>query len=538
MQRLSVLLGVCLIAVGCGQETPEGGAASAAAPIALYDGLGNLTHPVTTSAPDAQRYFDQGLRLTYAFNHAEAVRSFREAQRLDPSCALCFWGEAFALGPNINAAMDSASGVTAHAAITRASELGAAASGSERALIAALARRYSAMPGANRAALDSAWAQATGEVMRAHPDDDDVAVLYADALMNLSPWDYWVDATTPKPNGEQAIAALERVLARSPNHPGACHLYIHAVEKTQPDRAVACAERLADLMPAAGHIVHMPAHIYIRVGRYADAVERNIHATHADEAILADLTPDGVYRLGYYPHNYHFLSFAASMAGMSAQALAAAGSTAVAVDTALMRVPDLAALQHYRVYPLYAMVRFGRWDDILAAPSPPADLPYVQGTWHYARALALVNRGRLDEANTELQGLRTARADAGIGALRIWGLNAPADLLAIADEVVSGEIAAARQDWNSAIRLLRSAVQKENALTYDEPPTWSIPARHNLGAVLLAAGRAADAERVYREDLEIYRENGWSLFGLAQALAAQNKTAEANAARQQLAAAW
>jgi len=532
-----VFVAACMMG-GCRGEAGEGAASPAAERMMLMDGLGDLTFPVSTTVVEAQRFFDQGLRLTWAFNHAEAVRSFREAQRLDPDCAMCWWGEAFALGPNINAGMDSASGVAAHDAIVRAAEHKGAAADIERALIDALALRYAHVPPADRAALDSAWAQAIGDVARAHPESDEVAVLQADAQMNLSPWDYWIDGSTPKPNGAIAIAGLERVLQRSPDHPGACHLFIHAVEKTQPDRAIPCAERLPALMPAAGHIVHMPAHIYIRVGRYADAVERNIHATHADDAILQDLTPDGVYRLGYYPHNHHFLSFAASMAGMSAQALESARNTAAAVDTSLMRVPELMALQHYAVYPLYALVRFGRWDDILAWPTPPGDLPYMLGAWHYARALALLDGGRFDEAETALQALRTAGADPAIAEARIWGLNSATALLDIADDVVTGEMAAARSDWNTAVARLRAAVAKEDALTYDEPPTWSIAARHNLGAVLLAAGRPSEAELVYRADLEVYRENGWSLFGLAQALDAQGRTADAEAVRARFGTAW
>jgi tetratricopeptide (TPR) repeat protein len=537
VHRFVMLVAACGIA-GCSGEAREPNASPAAERITLMEGLGDLTFPVTTRVAEAQAFFDQGLRLTWAFNHAEAVRSFRAAQQLDSACAMCWWGEAFALGPNINAGMDSASGVAAHEAAVRAAELKGSATPLERALIDALAVRYAHVPPADRAPLDSAWAYAIGAVAQANPDNDEAAVLHADAQMNLSPWDYWVDATTTKPNGAVAIAELERVLARNPQHPGACHLFIHAVEKTQPDRAVACAERLPALMPAAGHIVHMPAHIYIRVGRYADAVERNVHATHADDAILQDLTPDGVYRLGYYPHNHHFLSFAAGMAGMSAQALQSARNTASAVDTSLLRAPELMALQHYAVYPLYAMVRFGRWDDILGWPTPPGDLPYMLGTWHYARALALLHSDRRDEAETALQALRTTRSDPALADAKIWGLNSAAALLEIADDVVTGEFAAARGEWNLAIERLRAAVAREDALTYDEPPTWSIPARHNLGAILLAAGRPADAELVYRADLEVYRENGWSLFGLAQALDAQGRTADAEAVRARFATAW
>ena len=527
-----------LLVVSCGGETGTADSAAAGEKVRLFDGLGALHRDVGTRNEEAQRYFDQGLRLSYAFNHAEAVRSFREAQRLDPSCAMCWWGEALALGPNINAAMDSASGVAAYAALRQAMALSARAGEVDRGLIDALSKRYSAVPLAARASLDSAYAGAMGVLARAHPGDDEVLVLHAESLMDLSPWDYWVDRDVAKPNGAEAIASLETVLARSPDHPGACHFYIHAVEAMQPRKAIECAERLPSLMPAAGHIVHMPGHIYIRVGRYADAVERNVHATHADEAILADLAPDGVYRLSYYPHNYHFLSFAADMAGMSAVALEAANNTAAAVDTTLLRVPELASMQHYRVMPLYTAVRFGHWDEILASPQPPADLAYMQGVWHFARGMAFARTDRVSEAEAELKALSASRSDSTITSLRIWGINAAVSLLEIAEDVVAGEIAASSKDWAAAERSLRSAVRREDALTYDEPPTWQIPVRHHLGAVLLAAGRPAAAEVAYREDLDRFPDNGWSLVGLQQSLSAQGKQAEADSVKARLAEVW
>jgi tetratricopeptide (TPR) repeat protein len=527
-----------LFVVSCGGGTDQADADDVAERVRLFDGLGTLHRNIGTRNAEAQAYFDQGLRLSYAFNHAEAMRSFREAQRLDPSCAMCWWGEAMALGPNINAAMDSASGVVAYAAIRKALALSARASEVDRGLIDAMSKRYSTVPSVERATLDSAYAGAMGVLARAHPEDDDVLVLYAESLMDLSPWDYWVDRDVPKPNGAEAISSLETVMARNPDHPGACHFFIHVVESMQPRRAIECAERLPALMPAAGHIVHMPGHIYIRVGRYADAVERNVHAAHADEAMLADLAPDGIYRLGYYPHNYHFLSFAADMAGMSAVALEAADNTAAAVDTTMLRVPDLASLQHYRVMPLYTQVRFGRWDEILAAPAPPADLAYMQGVWHFARGMAFARTGRVTEAEAELKALGSARADPSVAALRIWGINPAASLLEIGEDIVAGEIAATKKDWVTAERSLRSGVRREDALTYDEPPTWQIPVRHHLGAILLAAGRPADAEAVYREDLDRFPDNGWSLEGLQQSLSAQGKRAEADSAKARLAEVW
>ena len=506
--------------------------------VPLYDGLGDHTHRITTASPRAQRYFDQGLALTYGFNHAEAIRSFREAQRLDPSCAMCQWGEALAFGPNINSVMDSASGVAAFAAVQRARTLAASATPLERALIGALATRYAAPGTGDRKALDSAYARAMGEVARRFPRDDDAQVLYAEALMDLSPWDYWTKQRQPKPTTVPMLASLERVIARNARHAGACHFYIHANEAAYPERAVPCADRLPALMPGAGHIVHMPAHVYVRVGRYADAVDINVHAAHADEAHLSDFAPDGAYRLAYYPHNYHFLWFAATMAGRSATALEAARQTAAKVDPKLVRMPGLGALQHYRLTPLFTMVRFGKWREILAEPPRDADLPYERAIWHYARATALAATGRAAEAETELAGLRTARADTALARLTIWDINSASAVVDVALAVATADVAATRGDTVSALERLHDAVTLEDAMGYDEPPTWHLPVRQQLGALLLATGRAADAERAFREDLDRHPENGWSLHGLARALRAQGREPEAAKVAARLERAW
>lgn len=513
-------------------------APAADASIRLYDGLGDLHRPITTTVPEAQAYFDQGLRLTYAFNHSEAIQSFEEALRLDPSCAMCSWGIALAWGPNINAAMDSASGAAAWAAITQAEMRASGASEKEQAFIRALAQRYAADPTADRARHDSAYARAMSDVARAHPDDDDALVLYADAVMNLSPWDYWMRSGQAKPATREILTLLERVMGRNPSHPGACHFYIHAVEAVQPERAVECAERLPSLMPAAGHIVHMPAHIYVRVGRYADAVRANEHAVHADEEHLADFAPDGAYRLAYYPHNYHFMWFAASMAGSGARALEAARRTADNVNRELLRAPGFGALQHYLVTPQFAMVRFGRWQEILDEPAPPEDLPYPMGVHHYARALAFIGIDRLSDAEAELALLEQQRAALASADFRIWELNPATTNLDIAIHVVRAEIAAKQGDRTAAIEHARQGVILEDGMVYDEPPTWHLPVRHVLGALLLAAGQSAEAEAVYREDLVKYPENGWSLFGLAESLRAQDREPDADAAMARFRAAW
>jgi pimeloyl-ACP methyl ester carboxylesterase/tetratricopeptide (TPR) repeat protein len=512
--------------------------------VPLYDGLGDLRHAVTTRVPLAQRYFDQGLRLTYAFNHPEAIRAFREAQRLDSACAMCAWGEALALGPNINGAMDSASAESAWRALGRARALAPRATAGERALIDALAARYQeawAPPGSPaRLARDSAYARAMGAAAARFPRDDDAQVLYAEALMDLSPWDYWragkeEGAFVAKPTTRPMLAALERVLARNPRHPGACHFFIHAVEAAHPQRAVPCAGRLASLMPAAGHLVHMPAHIYVRVGRYADAVESNVHALHADDAHLSDFAPDGAYRLAYHPHNHHFLWFAATMAGRRAQAMEAARRTAATTDTVLMRVPALSPLQHFLVTPLYAMVRFGDWAGVLAAPAPAADLPYPTGVWRYARSIALSATGRTDEAEAELAALVAARGAVGDIAV---GINRADAVLDVAIAAARGELLARRGDRAAAVAELRRGVALEDALLYDEPPAWHLPLRLQLGAVLLDANRPADAARAYREDLRRHPENGWALRGLQQALAAEGRHDEARAVAARLQRAW
>ena len=494
----------------------------------LLTGLGNHRQPITTRSARAQRFFDQGLSLAYAFNHAEAARSFKEAARLDPQCAMCYWGAAFVLGPNINAAMDTAVVREAYDAAQKAVTLAARATPRERAFAAALAKRYSAAPVANRASLDTAFANAMRAVAREYPDDLDAATIYAEATMDLSPWTYWNADGTPRPGVAEALAALENVLRRNPNHPGACHYYIHAVEAIYPERAVACAERLAALMPAAGHIVHMPGHIYIRVGRYNDAVEANIHAVHADETYIADQRPQGIYPLAYYPHNYHFMAFAATMAGRSAQAIDAARGVVrnVPLDVAAV-VPELQLLVPYAHLTL---ATFGRWDDLLAEPMPPASLRFPTAMVAYARGVAFAAKGRMDDAAKSLDTLRAIAA--GVTT------SPQSEVLQIATNALLGEIHARRGQFAGAVNHFRTAMQIEDGLSYMEPPYWHYPIRHSLGAALLGAGRADEAELIYREDLKRFPDNGWSLHGLHQSLVVQRKTAEAATVARRLDEAW
>lgn len=497
--------------------------------VPLYDNLGNHRHGVTTTVPAAQQYFDQGLRLVFGFNHGEAIRAFNEAARLDANCAMCYWGTALAYGPHVNAGMDSASGVAAYAAAQRALRLVSRVSPRERAYIRAVAKRYAPVPTAsNRAALDSAYAGAMGEVVQKYPDDLDAATLYAEALMDLRPWNYWKQPSgEPYPGTVEIVSQLERVLRGNPDHPGACHYYIHAVEAVQPEKAVACAERLAGLMPGDGHMVHMPAHIYIRVGRYADAIMSNVHAVHTDEAYIEDQRPSGVYPLGYYPHNLHFLSFAATMAGQSATAIDAARK--LLSKTNLHAASQVPLLQPFVSFLDLTLVTFGRWDDVLAQPLPPADVPYAVGMAHYARGVAFAATGRWPEAQVELDVVKQMAATA-------TGDNKT--VFDIATHALIGEIAARQGKLDDAATHFRAAMAIEDSLLYMEPPTWYYPIRHSLGAVLLRAGRAAEAEQLYHEDLRRFPENGWTLFGLLEALRAQGKPAEVDAVDARFRKAW
>lgn len=503
----------------------------------LLDGLGDHTRPVTTSDPMAQRFFDQGLVLAFAFNHAEAARAFREAQRLDPSCAMCAWGEALVLGPHVNAPMMPEDVPTAWAALERAQNLAARATPVEQALIEALAARYGPEPVEDRAALDRAYADAMREVARRFPDDADVQSLFAEALMDTMPWDYWNDDGSPKPETEEVLAALERATALDPDHPMALHLWIHTVEKQRPELGVEAAERLGPLVPAAGHLVHMPAHIWIRVGRYYDSVLANLAAAAADDDYLAQCHAQGLYPIGYVPHNHHFLWVSAALAGMRETTLESASHMEHGMDTELMRQPGVEVLQHFYVSPLYAQALFGEWDEILATPAPEADLAYPTGIWRFARGLALARTDRPDEAQAELDALAAIAADPALDEMMI-ALNSMGSVLRIAVPYLTGEIAAARGDYDAAVAALEEAVRMEDALTYDEPPPWALPSRHALGAVLLEAGRPAEAEAVYRADLAVYPENGRALVGLMEALRAQGRDAEADALRPRFEQAW
>jgi len=504
--------------------------------IRLFDDLGDHQRPISSGSPEAQRYFDQGLVLAYGFNHEAAGRSFREAARRDPSCAICWWGVAFALGPNINAPMGPDATREAWSAVGRARELAAGASPVERGLIEAVAKRYAPDPErADRVALDQAYADAMREVQRRHPDDLDVATLTAEALMDLSPWSYWLSESEPKPATREALALLEGVLARDPDHPGANHYLIHVVEEYHPDRGVTAAERLADLAPGAGHLVHMPSHIFWRVGRYEDALEINRRAAEVDEATFAWCGQRGLYAALYYPHNIHFLYSAASNEGRGDLAISSARRLAAKIDDeALLAFPGA---EEFMVMPSFALLRFGRFDAVLGEPAPAPERRYATGIWHYARGLAHARRGDAAAAAPELATLRSVAAEESLARLDFSGVPASRTLeLAVAH--LEGEIAATRGERAAAVAALERAIALQDAMQYTEPPRWWLPVRQALGAVLLTAGRAEAAEAVYREDLRRVPRNGWSLYGLGQSLAAQGRAAEAAAVETGFHNAW
>jgi tetratricopeptide (TPR) repeat protein len=508
----------------------------------LLEGLGNHSFPVTSKNPEVQRWFDQGLMLTFGFNHDAAERSFLRATQLDPDCAMCWWGASLVLGPHVNAAMDPANNPKAWSRLQKAVNLASSATLREQGFITALTARYSETAGEDRRPLDVAYASAMGKLTAQYPDDLDAAVMHAEAMMDLQPWDYYDEKLQPKGNTAEIVATLESVLKRNPDHPGALHLYVHAVEASaDPARGVAAADRLRTLIPGSGHLVHMPAHIYSRVGRWHDAVLANQVAIKADDAYLAICRGNvqGVYPLGYVPHNHHFLWFASSMEGSSAVAKDAADHTADRTNLPeLMRQPGFAGLQHYWMTPWFYRVRFGRWEDIRSQPNPAPDLPYVTAIWNYAQGIAAVRGRRLDEAERYLAALTPIAEDPELTKLMVWDRYPLSHSARIAERSLRADIASARGDFISAIAQLREATDIEDSIPYDEPPGWHSPVRHALGETLLAAGKPVEAEAVYQEELKRNPENGWSLFGLARAMRAQGREKDALAVDQRFKAAW
>ncbi|MGB5370810.1 MAG: tetratricopeptide repeat protein [Flavobacteriaceae bacterium] len=503
----------------------------------LFDNLGSLHFPISTKNDRAQMFFDQGLKLVYAFNHAEGHRSFMEASRLDPASAMAFWGQAFALGPNINDPLpNDERKIKINEAMAKATALASSATPKEQALIEALTARYSLDLTKSVDELNMAYMNAMAKVVLKFPNDADVQILYADSVMNTVPWNYWDANGNPSPNIEGAKAALERAMEIDPDNPGAHHFYIHMVELPMPDLAVPSADKLGGLMPGAGHMVHMPSHIYIRVGRYEDAVKVNQMAILADEDYISQCYAQGLYPLAYYPHNIHFLWSASSLLGSSEIAIEAAKKTAEKVP--IGEFVEMPFLQDFAATPMLAYTRFGRWNEILTIPSPNPEIKHLRLMRHYARGIAFIRKNNPREAQEELDAIAQLMDDPELEKLVATPNNSSAVLAKIAYEVVAGELEALNGNLPKAIDHLEKAVVLEDGLTYTEPAAWHIPTRQNLGALLLKSKDYEKAEKIYREDLAILRQNGWSLMGLYQCLKAQDKIEESKKIKLEFDQAW
>jgi hypothetical protein len=512
-------------------ETPAAAAPGPA--VALDPGLGPLHHAVSTRNRQAQAYFDQGLKLVFAFNHEAAIRSFERAAELDPSLAMAYWGIALALGPNINRPMDAQAHRAAYEALQKAIALQAKASPAERAYIDALSKRYSANPEDDQAPLQVAYKNAMQTLVRRYPQDNDAAALYAESLMDLNPWKFWAPDGTPAEGTLAIVAVLEGVLARNPNHIGANHYYIHAVEASpHPEKALASAKRLATLAPSAGHLVHMPAHTYIRTGNYLEAARANVAAARADERLTA-AGEVSFYTIGYYGHNLHFLAISNAFAGNSLAALAAANKLYAYEAPRIKEVPQV---DGFLFTPALLLVEFGRWDEILALPEPAFEAPISGTLWHFARTLALAGKGQADDARSERA--KFLEAAATLPKTLEYGNNNAAGLMAVAQPYLDGRLALMAGDNAAAISYLREAAAAEDALAYDEPPGWYLPSRDALGAALMRECDYPAAEQVYRDELAGHPESGRALFGLRAALAAQGREREAAAVQKRFVRAW
>ena len=532
------LLGILgsLALAGCGGAANEQSDADPAQSLAqragapLFEGMGEYHMSITTADSDAQRYFDQGMVLAFGFNHAESIRSFRAAQTLDPTCAMCFWGEALATGPNINvtsngkAIMAPAERASARAAIDQALALMDGVTPKEQDWIRALDQRYDGQADTPRDPLDRAWADALADMAARYPDDTTVASIYAEALMNTMPWDYWGPDGEAKPDTQAVIASLEAVMAADPNHPLALHLYIHALEaSSNAAKAEAAADRLANLVPGSGHLVHMPSHIYFRVGRYQDSALANIRAAEVDEAYIAQCNAQGFYPALYYPHNIHFLWASATMQGQSA--LSVDSARRVVANVRVEQVEQFPTIQFFRTVPMLSLVRFARWQEILAEPEPYEPFAFARAIWHYGRGVAHAALGDAGAALDELAAIEALEPE--VDEIFMGNVYPARDLLEIAKSLLRGEMAYRSGDAANAVLAFEEAVALQDALPYTEPPFWYYPTRQSLGAALLASDRDAEAQAVFEEDLEQYPMNGWSMFGLAEALRRQGDEAGA-----------
>ncbi|OLB83482.1 MAG: hypothetical protein AUI12_16290 [Acidobacteria bacterium 13_2_20CM_2_57_6] len=538
-RRILILLAIApaLCIAILAQEHAEHAAPPKAKPATLMTGYGNWHHPVSTKNAPAQAFFDQGLRLIYAFNHNEAMRSFRRAAELDPKLAMAYWGIAEAVGPNYNDPASEDRFAQAHAAIEKAQTLGADASESDQAYITALAKRFPADPKSDLRAAAEQYRDAMRDVVKRFPDDLDAATLFAEAGMNLHPWGLWRPDGTPEEGTEEIVSTLESVIRREPNHLGAIHYYIHSVEaSSSPERALAGANRLAQLAPAAGHIVHMPAHIYIRTGDYEAAVKTNQKAALADQAYIKAGAAEGIYSMMYYSHNLHFIAMAAAMNGNYLESRRGAQLLAANVGPHVKEMPPL---EGFMTVPLAVEVRFHKWNEILKAPQPDPAMHTATVFWHFARGLALAGAGKLEEAEAEHKFVAEAEEKTPPDAIFQMPINNKTkDILKIAENVLGAKISLAKNDMDATVNQLRAAVAVQDSLKYDEPQDWFYPVRESLGAVLLKIGDYAGAEETFRADLDRNPRNPRSLFGLEQALKAMDRSYDAGFVRKQFDANW
>ncbi|HUE72004.1 MAG TPA: tetratricopeptide repeat protein [Pirellulaceae bacterium] len=524
----SIFLGLCFLSL-----------AQAQAPTAkppLFDGLGTHGRQVTTNSPEAQRFFNQALAFLYAFNHDEAIRSFEQAAKIDPDCAMAWWGVAYANGPHINnPVVPEPRAKAAWAALTKAKAAAESATQIEKDLIQALAKRYAEEQPEHRQPLDEAFAAAMREVWKKHPTDADVGALFAESLMDLRPWDLWTLDYQPQPGAEEVIATLEAALTQNPEHPLALHLYIHAVEASpQPEKAAAPADRLRDLTPGLGHLVHMPSHIDVRLGAWKKAAIANEKAIVADANYQKQSPRQDFYQV-YMAHNRHMLAYACIQRGQSAKALNAINEMAAAVPPEWVK-ENAAVVDGFTAMPLEVLVRFGKWDEVLAAPEPPEFLPIARAMRHMDRGIAYAAKGDVAAAKKEQSAFAAAKANVPEEA--IFSNNKGHDLLGVAEKLLAGEILYREGKVEESIASLKEAIVREDQLRYAEPPDWLRPVRHTLGAVLVTEGRVEEAAKVYRADLAKYPDNGWSLYGLARSLEMCGKEGEATAAMARFKEAW
>ncbi len=503
----------------------------------LFDDPGTINYPVSTVSGLAQKYFNQGLTMLYAFNHGEAGRSFKAAMEYDSTMAMAYWGLAMVLGPNYNAALNPSSLSEINEAIDRAVKFSRIASEKERMLIDALAQRFPRQEVEDMTPYNAAYARAMKRVHEAFPSDAEIAATYADALMNEHPWNLWLKDGTSQPWTADVMQALETMLTKWPDHPALCHLYIHATEASKfPEKALPQADKLGDLMPFAGHIVHMPSHTYIRTGDYHKAVIVNEKAISMDSTYIAQCKVAGAVPMYYYPHNIHFLAVSAFLEGSSAKAIDAAWM--IQRNASKEFLDENATIQHYYSIPFYVLVHLGKWDDILAMKYPGEQLKYPAAIWHYARGMAYAAKGNLEKAGNELWAVEQIAADESLQKLLIWESNSASQLVTIAKQVLKGEIEATKGNYDDAFTAFKKAIEIEDALNYTEPPDWFFSVRHSLGHWLNVAGEYAQAESIYLKDLENFPSNGWALAGLYNSLKGQGKNLQAKETKKRFEKAW